>query len=99
MFYSFPLLKIMNKIGQIIEGTINNVFNKNENLQQERMKICYKCPLYSSKFGGQCNNRLWLNVETGDISLVRQQGYIRGCGCVLNSKTRVPEAHCPAGKW
>lgn len=89
----------MNKVSQIIEGTINNVLNRNEDLQKERMKICYKCPLYSPKFGGQCNNRLWLNAETGDISLTKQLGYVRGCGCVLNSKTRVPESHCPAGKW
>lgn len=89
----------MSKVGQIIEGSINNIFNKNEYLQKERMKICLECPLYSSRLGGQCNNRLWLNVETGDISTINKFGYVRGCGCILNSKTRVPEAHCPVGKW
>lgn len=86
-------------VGQIIHGHVNEMLGLNKNISQERMKICYSCPLYSTKLGGLCNNRLWLNIETGDVSVTPKKGYQRGCGCRLNSKTRLPEAECPLGKW
>lgn len=43
-----------------------------------------------------CNSRLWLNVETGDVSTNARPGYQNGCGCRLNAKTRLVNAHCPA---
>jgi hypothetical protein len=70
-----------------------------EELSRNRMNICYKCPLYSSKYGGLCNNELWLNKETGDVSTEQKEGYKRGCGCLLNSKTRISSAKCPLEKW
>lgn len=87
------------QVGQIIEGHFNEIINKNQDISQKRLEICYKCPLYSPRFGGLCNNRLWLNVETGDVSTTNKIGYMRGCGCRLLAKTRVPEAHCPVNKW
>lgn len=84
-------------IGQIVQGTTYNVFNINEDLSQSRLKICYSCPLYTKD--GRCNNKLWLNVNTGDVSTEQKEGYKRGCACILKSKTRVPSAHCPVNKW
>lgn len=87
------------EIGQIIRGTVNEVLNINEDISKNRLQICYICPLYSSQLGGTCNNRLWLNVNTGDVSTTKKPGYACGCGCRLTAKTRLPQAKCPIGKW
>lgn len=87
-------------IKQIIQGHVNEALGKNEDLQESRMNICKECPLLmNGKFGPQCNNSLWLDTETNNTSTVPKDGYIRGCGCRLNAKTRIPDAHCPANKW
>ena len=87
------------EIGNIVQGHLNEVLGLNKDISTGRLKICYQCPLYSSNLGGMCNNRLWLNVETGDISTTAKQGYRRGCGCRLNAKTSLTNAVCPVGKW
>ena len=83
----------------IVNGHVKELFNLNKELSQNRLKICYSCPIYSKKLGGLCNNKLWLNPETGDVSTTQKEGYIRGCGCRTASKTRLPNAKCVAGKW
>ena len=87
------------EVRQIINGHLKELFNINEDISKSRLQICYRCPLYSTKLGGICNSRLWLNVDTGDVSLEKKEGYVRGCSCRLRPKTRLPEAKCPAGKW
>lgn len=87
------------EIGQIIQGHVNEIFGLNKDISQERLKICYACPLYSQKLGGICNNKLWLNPNTGDVSTVQKDGYKRGCGCRLLAKTKLSNAHCPLNKW
>ena len=87
------------EIGQIVKGHINEVLGLNKDLSEERLKVCYSCPLYSTKLGGLCNSRLWLNPNTGDVSTTKQEGYKNGCGCRLLAKTKIPEASCPLKKW
>ena len=87
------------EVKSIIHGHINEVFNINEDISKNRLKICYRCPLHSSKLGGICNNRLWLNPNTGDVSAIQKPGYINGCACRLQAKTRLPNAKCPVNKW
>lgn len=87
------------EIGNIIHGHWNELTGRNEDISQNRLKICYACPIYSPKLGGMCNNKLWLNVITGDVSTEPKEGYKRGCGCRLQSKTRLANAVCPLGKW
>ena len=87
------------EVGNIIKGHFNEVLNINEDISKNRLEICYRCPLYSSRLGGVCNNRLWLNVNTGDVSTTKKPGYLCGCGCRLSAKTRLPSAECPVGKW
>jgi hypothetical protein len=87
------------EIGQIVHGHVNELLGLNKDISKLRMNICYKCPLYSIKFGGLCNNKLWLNLETGDISTEAKDGYKNGCGCRLNAKTSLSYAQCPIGKW
>lgn len=86
-------------IGNIVTGHLNEVLGLNKDLVTERIKICKICPLFSQKFGGVCNSRLWLNVETGDVSLEAKPGYKRGCGCRLNAKLTLSNEKCPVGKW
>lgn len=86
-------------IGNIVTGHLNEVLGLNKDLVKERMKICKICPLYSQRLGGVCNNRLWLNVKTGDISLEAKPGYNRGCGCRLQAKLTLSHERCPVGKW
>ena len=83
----------------ITNGHIKELFNLNKELSDSRMKICYICPLFLNKFGGICNNRLWLDINTGDVSTTMKKGYVRGCGCRLLSKTRLPNEKCPANTW
>lgn len=83
----------------IVTGHTKELLNLGEDLSKNRLKICCSCPLYSNKLGGICNSKLWLNVNTGDVSTTAKLGYVRGCSCRLNAKTRLANATCPAGKW
>ena len=87
------------EIGNIIHGTVNELFGINQSISQKRLNICYSCPLYVAKLGGICNSKLWLNQITGDISSTKKDGYENGCGCRLQAKTKLPNAVCPLGKW
>lgn len=87
------------EIGNIIHGHVNELLGLNKDISESRLKICYACPIYSPKFGGICNSRLWLNVNTGDVSTTPKEGYKNGCNCRLMAKTKVPHAVCPLGKW
>jgi hypothetical protein len=29
----------------------------------------------------------------------KKSGFVNGCGCILRSKTRVKDAHCPIARW
>ncbi|MDE5977509.1 MAG: hypothetical protein K2G70_03460 [Turicibacter sp.] len=59
------------QIGQIVKGHINEVLGLNKDISKERLEVCYYCPLYSNKFGGLCNSRLWYNPNTGDVSTTK----------------------------
>lgn len=91
----------MFNINQIVKGTVNNLLNKEDELYNERIKICNTCKLrtINKVFGAICNPNLYLNPTTNETSFNSKPGFKSGCGCVLNSKTRVKEAKCPLGKW
>lgn len=88
-------------LSQIIEGTYNNITNKKEQLSAERMAICKECKLYfdTHLFGPICDPSLYIHPVTKKVSIEKEPGNISGCGCILNSKTRVEEAQCPGKKW
>lgn len=87
-------------IRDIINAHVNEALGKNDSLQEQRMKICKACPLLKeSKFGPICNAALYLNKDTNEAIDHMQPGLIKGCGCRLNAKTRLEDAHCPANKW
>ena len=87
------------KMINILNGHINELFGVNRELSYKRLKVCRKCPLYSIKWSGMCNSKLWLNPETGDVSDTVRDGYYKGCGCRLDAKTTLINEKCPAGKW
>lgn len=87
------------EVGKIIKGHINELLGLNKDLVQIRLKICKECPLYSNNYGGQCNPKLYMNPETKDVSVEKKDGYYKGCGCRLLSKTTLPEASCPLKQW
>lgn len=86
-------------INDIVKGHANELLGLNVDISEKRLEICMKCPIYSPRYGGICNDKLWLNPETDEISTSRKEGYIRGCGCRLSAKTTLPNASCVAGKW
>ena len=87
------------EIGNIVKGHVNELLNLNGDISEQRMQICRKCPLFVDVLRGQCNPRLYLNPETGEVSNKFRQGFYKECGCRLQAKTRLPGASCPATKW
>lgn len=88
------------KIGRIISGHTKEVLGKNQSLSEHRLEICRECPLcYDSAIGLLCNRYKWISKETGDVSLVPREGYVRGCGCRLDAKTRNEDDSCIIGRW
>lgn len=86
-------------IQNIVRGHVNEILGLNNNSYEHRIAICLECPLYSPKLGGLCNNKLWLNPETGDVSTEEKEGFVQGCGCRLQAKTRDLQSHCIINKW
>lgn len=78
---------------------MNELLGKNKTMSELRLDVCKVCPIYSHKFGGLCNNKLWLDPETNDVSFEKKDGYINGCGCRLQAKTTIASASCPVNKW
>lgn len=85
-------------ITDIIKGHIKEFLNKDEQLSEERLAICAKCPLIlDTAFGKVCNASLY--VKGDKVSPSPLPGYSRGCGCRLNAKTRIKNSKCPDNKW
>ena len=40
-----------------------------------------------------------MDKKTGQSSRLPHAGWVRGCGCKLQWKTRNQTAHCIAGRW
>ena len=75
-------------IKDILSGHAKEFLNINEKLYLKRLEICKECPLYSEKYGGYCDPKLWINPRTGQVSDVEMVGWVKGCGCRLMAKTR-----------
>ena len=85
----------------IIDGHLKELFNKEEDLSKQRVNICKSCPLYKidSILGEICNSKLYLNLETNQVSTYPRKGYYNGCGCRIQAKSRLITAKCPLNKW
>lgn len=93
--------KLISQTTQIIKGTVNNLLSREEILHKKRIVICKECGLYNKDgvFGPECNNKIFLNPITNEISNIPKSGFYKGCSCVLSSATRVIDKKCPVGKW
>lgn len=90
----------MKDISSIIKGHVKEVLKQNEELSTYRLNICKGCPLcYDSAWGLLCNRFKWIDKTTGVVSDTSIDGYIRGCGCRLDAKTRNNDDECVIGKW
>lgn len=88
-------------VKQIVEGWVNDVFDKEQELYEKRIKICKECPLYTVDriFKGKCDgSKCW---DTINDKLVNFPGknIICGCGCKMSAKTRLKESKCVLNKW
>lgn len=91
-------------INQIIKGHVNEFLGREDELSELRTKICEQCPLYKVTFikdwfGGICDSNKYLNPQTNQVSYFPGEGFVQGCSCRVNAKTRVLDAKCVAGKW
>jgi hypothetical protein len=65
----------------------------------ERLKICENCPLWEvTDYGPVCSKKKYINSEQ-KTSLLKKDGYVKGCGCKLLFKTKNPKEHCIVGLW
>ena len=72
----------------------------NKDLHVKRMEICKACPLYENSFiGPLCNSSLYMNPNDFKVSNFKREGYLPGCGCRLDAKTREEDEHCKFKKW
>ena len=91
----------MSQVADIIKGHYNELVGSNDDLEKTRLAICEKCPLYrKASWGPTCDSKKYIStIDKKSWSWVRQPNYVRGCGCRLTAKTRLPSAHCIAGSW
>lgn len=94
---------MISKLKGIVKGHVNELTNGNQDLYEYRMAICKECPLFKmGKLGPVCNSDLYVNPENKKATTTQRDGYIRGCGCRLEAKTRLARTEggqCPANFW
>ena len=83
---------------KITKGLLDAILKRGEALKEERISICKSCPLYcNTPLGEWCTPFIYVNDE-GETSSEYKEGYINGCGCYLNGKTRGIDNECPLKK-
>ena len=93
----------------IIVGHTNELLGREEQMSNKRLELCRKCPLFVSSLAGiRCNSNMWMNPKTQELSDNWKEGFVNGCGCRLEAKTRTPLQKddngnlidgCPASYW
>ena len=95
-------LKIVNRYD--VEGINDEIFEKAKNtvFSEPQVDECFEEEYPFAKedkiFGEICNSDLYIDPKSGETSTTKKQGFSNGCGCVLRSKTRVKNAHCPIAR-
>lgn len=89
----------MSQIGDILEGHINELLNKQEELSARRLKICESCPIVKhTALGLMCDSAKWINKDN-EVAFQAKPGFTRGCGCRMSAKATLEHAVCIIGKW
>ena len=89
----------ISQVGNIIEGHYKEITDQENELYNTRIEICKKCPLFSDRYGGVCDSKKYYNPTTNKLSDLPESGFIGGCGCRLQAKTRLKNAKCVLNKW
>ncbi len=89
------------QVGQIVEGWTKAMVNIDQEMSNKRVAICKNCPLYdpSSILGAVCSSKKCYNPNTNELKQVPEQGFICGCGCVIDKASRVKNKKCVLNKW
>ena len=60
----------------IFDSKVGQLLGLNKDISSGRLSICKKCPLMLNRYGRLiCNDKMWLNPETGDFSTTEKDGY------------------------
>lgn len=87
-------------VGQIVQGHINEMMKREQDLSKERLAICKECPLYTNtSFGPICDSKKCYNVTLNHVKSYLDDGYVCGCGCRLKAKSTLVNAQCVLNKW
>lgn len=72
-----------------------------ENFAEKRLKICKNCAIskIDDEWGLQCDSRKYINPTTNEASWFKKEGWVKGCGCILQYRCANINNHCVAGKW
>ena len=86
---------ILNKAKQIVKGQIAVLSNANEDIREERLKVCKACPLYKEDgvlSRAYCDPTKYINPITKEVlpsthpfSPYEKSVFFQGCGCTLNN--------------
>jgi len=87
------------QVSDIIEGHYKEITDQENELYNKRIAICKNCPLFTDKFGGICDSKKYYNSTTNELIDIPKSGFIGGCGCRLQAKTRLKNAKCVLNKW
>lgn len=87
------------QVEQIVEGHYKEITNQENELFEQRIKICKRCPLYTDILGGICDSKKCWDIEKNTLKSFPEKNIICGCGCRLNAKLRLKNAKCVLNKW
>lgn len=89
----------MSQLGDILEGHMNELLHKQEDISFKRLQICDQCPIVNhTVLGMMCDSNKWIN-KNDEVSFEAKEGFTRGCGCRMSAKSTLEQAHCIIGKW
>lgn len=90
---------ILQQAVDILDGHVKELLGANSDLSEQRLNICKQCAIYKPQLGGICDSSKYVSPDGSEWSLTRKTGYIRGCGCRLAAKSKLPHGKCPVGLW
>lgn len=86
------------QVEQIAEGWTNYALGRENELSEQRMKVCIECPLYN-KSTDRCDAKKCYNPEKNEMGTTPGNGFICGCNCYMKKATRSINKKCVLNKW
>lgn len=79
------------------------MINENDlsDFAKKRLAICKECLLYKNdpEKGPICNPAKYMSPDGKEISYFKKEGWIKGCGCLINFRVIQQNSKCVAKKW